>query len=250
MTSILNLDNVSVHNAFESRLQNINLTIHRGEQIALLGESGSGKSTLIQVCNGSILPSSGKIKWRGAELKNSTQRQRTRIATIWQDLHLVEELNVLQNINIGALGRHSLLWAFRNLIGTIEKETCLICLEATGLDKKLLTKSVQKLSGGQRQRVAIARLLRQQAELLLADEPLSSLDPNLASKILNLLLSKNEMYSIYIPKTCLISLHKEDLIANFSRVIGLKKGEIVIDSSTTILTKSEINSLYMNTCRG
>ena len=244
MTSLLKLDNISVKDGNEYRLKSIDLSIKIGEKIALLGENGAGKSTLISVANGAIEPDIGKVSWRGILIKHLSNRQRNAIGTIWQDLRLVEELSVAQNVNIGALGRHNLLWALTNLLGTISRDECLKCLKAAGLEIKLLTTSVTKLSGGQRQRVAIARLLRQQAELLLADEPFSNLDPNLVNEAIKLLVKERTLEAINIPSTCLISLHRPDLIKNFTRVIGLKQGEIVLDYPIQKVTPSDINSLY------
>ena len=244
MTSLLQLDNISVKDGNEYRLKGIQLSIKVGEKIALLGENGAGKSTLISVANGAIEPDIGQVSWRGILIKHLSNRQRNAIGTIWQDLHLVEELSVAQNVNIGALGRHNLLWALTNLLGTISRDECLKCLKAAGLEIKLLTTSVTKLSGGQRQRVAIARLLRQQAELLLADEPFSNLDPNLVNEAIKLLVKERTLEAINIPSTCLISLHRPDLIKNFTRVIGLKQGEIVLDYPIQKVTPSDINSLY------
>ena len=244
MKELLHLNNVSVKNENKYRLKGIHLSINAGEKIALLGENGAGKSTLISVANGAIEPDVGHVNWKGVLLKYLSNRQQHTIGTIWQDLRLVEELSVGQNINIGALGRHNLLWALTNLLTIINKDECLRCLEAAGLELKLLTAPVTKLSGGQRQRVAIARLLRQQAELLLADEPFSSLDPNRINEVLNLLLQKRTIKSINIPSTCLISLHRPDLIKHFTRVIGLKAGEIILDSQTKELPHFKINSLF------
>ncbi|WP_320667899.1 ATP-binding cassette domain-containing protein [Prochlorococcus sp. MIT 1307] len=244
MTKLIELKEVYVRSKIQFRLKNINLSIGSGEKVALLGQSGSGKSTLIQVANGSLIPTLGQATWRGVPLKHLTSKQRQRIATLWQDLRLVEELTVSQNINTGALGHHSFLWAFRNLLGRIETKECLTCLKEAGLEHKYLRVPVTELSGGQRQRVAIARLLIQQGELLLCDEPLSSLDPTLINEVLELLLKKKAVQVIRIPDTCLISLHRPDLISNFTRVIGLKAGEIILDCSPNVLGSSEINSLY------
>ena len=244
MKALLELENVSVKSGNEFRLKNIQLSIKVGEKIALLGENGAGKSTLISVANGAIYPDIGTVLWRGKLLSCLTNRQRNTIGTIWQDLRLVEELSVAQNINIGALGRHNLLWALRNLLSTISMDKCLKCLEAAGLELKLLTSPVANLSGGQRQRVAIARLLRQQAELLLADEPFSSLDPNLVNEVIQLFVKERTVESINIPSTCLISLHRPDLIQSFTRVIGLKQGELIFDHPIQEVSQSEITSLY------
>ena len=246
MTPLLDLKGICVLSGIEYRLKDIHLSISIGEKVALLGESGAGKSTLLEIANGAIQPNIGEVRWRGIQLNQLTTRQRRGIATLWQDLRLVEELNVDQNINAGALGQHNLLWALGNLLGIINSQECLTYLEAAGLESKHLNSSVRELSGGQRQRVAIARLLRQQAELLLADEPLSSLDPTLSDEVLQLLLNRKENHAINVPETCLISLHRPELITNFTRVIGLKGGEKVIDCPVKELSRSEINCLYKN----
>ena len=244
MKKLLELDDIYVRGPKEFRLKGIQLSIKFGEKVALLGQSGAGKSTLISVANGALQPTAGKVSWRGIQIKNLRPRQLQEIGTLWQDLRLVEELTVCQNINIGALGMHNLFWAFWNLLCSINIIECLNCLEVAGLEHKYLTTPVHQLSGGQRQRVAIARLLRQQAELLLADEPLSNLDPNLVDEVLQLLLNKKLINSIPIPTTCLISLHRPDFITNFTRVIGLKEGEIVLDLPTNGLIPSDFDSLY------
>ena len=246
MTQILDLKAIYVRGDIEYRLKNINLSISTGEKVALLGQSGAGKSTLLEVANGALQPNAGEVRWRGILLNQLTSRQRQKIATLWQDLRLIEELTVAQNINTGALGRHNLLWAFGNLLGIIDSQACLTYLEAVGLTHHYLTTSVGKLSGGQRQRVAIARLLRQQAEFMLADEPLSSLDPTLVDEVLQLLLNKKGIHAINIPETCLISLHRPELIPNFSRVIGLKRGEMIFDCPVKKLGQFEIDWLYMD----
>ena len=110
--------------------------------------------------------------------------------------------------------------------------------------KPSFSKEVSQISGGQRQRVAIARLLRQQAQLILADEPLSNLDPILSENILELLLSKGTSSPIQVPDTYLISLHKPELINNFSRVVGLKEGKIFFDLPSEKVTANQLHQLY------
>ena len=247
MNAVLTLKNIELKRGDFFQLKNINLTINQGEKIALLGESGSGKSTLISIANGSLFPSQGEVRWKGMELKCLHRKHRIDIATLWQDLRLVEELNVGQNINVGALGNHGLLWAIRNLITTIDTKSCLSCLKAVSLPKSIISSKISQLSGGQRQRVAIARLLRQPSQLILADEPLSNLDPTLAKAMLKLLIESRTSDSINIPDTCLISLHRPDLIFHFTRIIGLKKGKLVIDVPAKKLTTSSVEMLYKNT---
>ena len=216
---MLELRNIYLKGDNRFRLKNINLSISYGEKVALLGSSGSGKSTLISVANGSLAPDGGKVMLYGVENKKLKPRQRAKIATLWQDLRLVEELNVAQNINCGALGRHNIWWALLNLIALLDRDLCIACLDAAGLSREYLTANVRELSGGQRQRVAIARSIRQHSDLLLADEPLTNLDPKLINETLRLLLRLEANSTIQAPKTVLISLHRPELIMNFSRII-------------------------------
>ena len=219
----------------DHRLQPISLTIRADERVVLLGASGSGKTTLIKLCNGSLHPSGGTIHWHGLPLKTLPCHERRSIGTFWQDLRLVEELSVVQNINSGALGRHGLIWSLRNLLGVIERDACLAVMHQVQLEPSLLKRAVTQLSGGQRQRVALARLLRQRPELVLADEPLSALDPVIANEVLTTLLS--------LPG-CLISLHRPDLIHRFERVLGLRNGALVLDAAPETISNTQLEWLY------
>ncbi len=244
MTKLLELKNVS-HSSKESiRVKDINLTINQGEKIALIGKSGSGKSTLISIANGSLIPNEGDVIWKGSNINNISNIESSKIGTIWQDLSLIEELNVAQNINCGALGKHNFIWALKNLLGVLDKGLCQDCLAAVSLPKKTIYSNINKLSGGQKKRIAIARLLRQEPEILLGDEPFSNLDPLLSKNILNLFINKKNYLRIKIPETILISLHQINLINNFNRVIGLKDGEIVIDREIHNVNQSEFNWLF------
>ena len=111
MTKLLELKDISLYDKTITRLKSINLTIYQGEKIALIGKSGSGKSTLISIANGSLLPTKGNVMWKGRNIINISRRESTNIGTIWQELSLIEELNVAQNINCGVLGKHSFIWA-------------------------------------------------------------------------------------------------------------------------------------------
>ncbi len=244
MRTMLELTGVRVLGISTDRLKNVELSVGNGEKIALLGPSGAGKTTLISVANGSLKPHEGNVLWHGKDLSRISSRHRAAIGTLWQELRLIEELNVSQNVNAGALGRHNLIWAIRNLMGLIDSKESLTCLEAAGLNKEMIDLPIKELSGGQRQRVAIARLFRQRAQLLLADEPISNLDPNLSNKILKLLIGKENDITIQIPESVIISLHRPDLIRYFTRIIGIKKGEIIFDLPTEKVNSSEISWLY------
>jgi len=234
LSAVLALDQVSVVGRDLPRLDAVSLVLHQGERVALLGPSGAGKSTLIAVANGSLRPDRGQVVWPRS---GQGRRQRRAIGTLWQDLRLVEELSVQQNVNAGALGRRSLVWALLNLLLPLDTPACRRCLEAAGLDPGLLEQPVSRLSGGQRQRVAIARLLRQEPELLLADEPLASLDPALVDDILQRLLHQSA-------PTVLISLHRPDLVDRFDRVVGLRAGSVCLDAVPAELSPEQLERLY------
>ncbi len=244
MTKLLELKNISLYSQDNIRLKDINLSINHGERIALIGKSGAGKSTLISIANGSLTPNEGDVIWKGSHINNISKIESSKIGTIWQDLSLIEELNVAQNINCGALGKHNFIWALKNLLGVIDKGLCQDCLAAVSLPKKTIYSYVNKLSGGQKKRIAIARLLRQEPEILLGDEPFSNLDPLLSKNILNLFINQKNYLRIKIPETILISLHQIHLINNFNRVLGLKDGEIVIDREIHNINQSELDWLF------
>ena len=244
MNKLLELKNISLYSQKNIRLKDVSLTINKGEKIALIGKSGSGKSTLISIANGSLLPSEGHVMWKGRHINDISKNEASNIGTLWQDLSLIEELNVAQNINCGALGKHNFIWSLKNLLGILDKDLCQECLAAVSLPKKTIYCHINKLSGGQKKRVAIARLLRQEPEIVLGDEPFSNLDPLLSKNILNLFINQENYLSIKIPETVIISLHQINLINNFNRVIGLEEGEIAIDREIDDINKSELDRLF------
>ena len=224
------------------RLEGVNLVIEPGERVALLGPSGAGKSTLLTVANGLLAPSSGEVLWQGAppaRSRRARRRQQARIGTLWQDLRLIEELTVQQNLNAARLAHWGWARTLLNLLVPLESDACAAVLRRLDLDPDLLSAPVGALSGGQRQRVAIARLLRQEPLLLLADEPLASLDPRLAADLLQLLLGLASA-----PKALLLSLHRPDLLAGFDRVIGLRRGRVLFDRAVSDVDGDLLAELY------
>ena len=244
MRRLLEIRGVFVHSSRGNRLNDINLSISSGERVALVGSNGSGKSSLLAVANGTLIPDSGKVLWQNYPTSNLGQRQRQKIGTLWQDLRLVEELNVAQNINSGALANRNLLWALANLLKPIELNACSECLKKVGLSTSILSAMVSELSGGQRQRVAIARLLRQKPELILADEPLFSLDPILAKEILHLFLDNTMTSDMDEERTLFMSLHQPSLFRHFDRVIALKSGRVVFDQPADCLDEEALALIY------
>ena len=239
---VLELRGVSVKGRQQPRLDQVQLSLHAGERLALLGPSGAGKSTLLAVANGLLQADQGQVLWGGEALSRRPRikrRQQRLIGTLWQDLRLIEELSVQQNLNCGRLAQWGWPKALLNLLLPLETEACAAALGQLDLDPSLLAQSVVQLSGGQRQRVAIARLLRQDPLLWLADEPLSSLDPRLAGELLKLLLEQTAA-----PRALVMSLHRPDLLAGFSRVVGLREGRILFDCAPEQLEPQALQRLY------
>jgi phosphonate transport system ATP-binding protein len=210
-------------------LNGVSCAVRRGERVAVLGASGAGKTSLLRAINGFVPAASGTIIVDGIDVSETRGRAlrelRSRIAVISQRHDLVDNLSVHQNVMAGALGRWSSWHALRFLIWPLreELETAREALGRVGLERKLRSRT-SELSGGEHQRVAIARALVQQPILLLADEPVASLDPALSHQILELLCRLAEENHV----TLLCSLHQPHLAEHFfERIIELRKGEMV-----------------------
>ena len=240
--ALLELQGITLAGGGQLRLEAINLRIQPGERVALIGASGAGKSSLLAVANGLIKPNGGTVLWQGAppaKSRRQRRRQQARIGTLWQDLRLIEELTVQQNLNGARLAQWGWPKALLNLLLPLETGRCAAALEKLDLDQALLDRPVASLSGGQRQRVAIARLLRQEPLLVLADEPLASLDPRLAEELLALLLDYTRA-----PRALVMSLHRPDLLGGFDRVVGLRAGRVMFDQPVDQLAKDQLTALY------
>jgi phosphonate transport system ATP-binding protein len=227
-------------------VRNITLHVSPGEQITLVGPSGAGKTTLFRLMNGSLFPSSGKLLYRESDLAATNHRQlremRRRIGSIYQQHYLVAGMSVLANTLSGALGRWGLVSTLRNLASpsAVEVERAERCLESVGLADKRRFRCEQ-LSGGQQQRLAIARTLMQEPEVILADEPVASLDPVLSNEILELLVRLTEEAKL----TLLTSLHQVDLALRHSkRIVGLRCGEIAFDAPSQDVDQGTLTQLY------
>jgi phosphonate transport system ATP-binding protein len=210
-------------------LNGVSCAVRRGERVAVLGASGAGKTTLFRAINGfaaaadgSILVDDGDVtQLRGGALREL----RSRIAVISQRHDLVDNLSVHQNVMAGALGRWTSLHALRFLMWPSREEldVARAALGRVGLEHKLRSRT-SALSGGEHQRVAIARALVQQPVLMLADEPVASLDPALSQQILELLCRLAEENNV----TLLCSLHQPHLAEHyFERIIEMRAGEII-----------------------
>jgi len=212
-------------------LNGITADVTRGERVAILGPSGAGKTTLFRAINGFVPYSSGNIRVNGVEVGSTRGRAlrllRSRIGVVSQRHDLIENLSVHQNVMAGALGRWSSWRALRFLCWPLphELEDARAALGRVDLAHKLRSRT-SSLSGGEHQRVAIARALVQQPFLLLADEPIASLDPELSHQILALLCGLAQESHV----TLLCSVHQPELAErHFDRIIELRDGKIVAD---------------------
>jgi phosphonate transport system ATP-binding protein len=245
---------IKVHNISKSfagtlALKNASLDIKQGEMVALIGPSGSGKSTLLKLISGLLQSNSeldsyikvhGSSVQKAGKLDKKIRNTRQRIGMIFQQFNLVGALPVLTNVLTGALGKIPLYRSFFGLFSYEEKTKALSALKRVGLEEQVWQRS-STLSGGQQQRVAIARTLMQEAPIILADEPISSLDPESSSKVMEILSTINKEDK----KTILICLHQIDYALKYcDRVIVLKEGEIIEDKSVKNTSHDKLRALY------
>lgn len=220
----------------------LSLTINPGERVALAGPSGSGKTTLLYLLAGIIQPDQGELSIDG----NSLARQRPGkklsqlVGLIHQQYDLVPHLSVLHNVLAGRLGQWSLLKSAVSLVWPQDRRLAEAALEQMGIADKLHERT-SHLSGGEQQRVAIARLMVQSSRIILADEPVSSLDPARAEDLVRLLTQ----LAATSGKTLVASLHSPYLIRKyFSRVIGLREGRLQFDLPAEEATDDVLEDLY------
>ncbi|HXP93627.1 MAG TPA: ATP-binding cassette domain-containing protein [Candidatus Binatia bacterium] len=213
-------------------LDGISVRVGRGERLALVGPSGAGKTTFFRLAYGAFVPTSGKVLFDGTDFAtlhgHALREARSRIAVVFQTHGLVERLSVRANVLAGTFGKRSTIDALRCTFAPNggETEAARSALESVRLAERLRDR-VFALSGGQRQRVAIARAVVQQAELVLADEPAASLDPELAREIVDLMLADSRARGT----TLICSLHQPQLAESFDRVIRLDHGRVVSDEA-------------------
>ncbi|MDT7879690.1 MAG: phosphonate ABC transporter ATP-binding protein [Candidatus Hydrothermia bacterium] len=237
--------NVSViyPNGFKA-LRNINLQINDGEFVIIIGPSGAGKSTLIRTINGFVKISEGELIVNGKNIKNLNEKElrilRREIGMIFQNFNLVKRISVLRNVLIGRLGYISTIKSIFNLFGKEDIELAFENLRRVGIEDKAYVRADQ-LSGGQQQRVAIARALTQKPKIILADEPVASLDPPTAKVVMDYLKQFNRELGI----TTIINLHDIDLVMEYGkRVIGLRNGEIIYDGKVENINDKVLKEIY------
>jgi phosphonate transport system ATP-binding protein len=225
-------------------LRGVNLSIERGEVVVLLGLSGSGKSTLLRHVNGLEKPSQGEVTVLGQSVPTlrpkALRSLRGHVAMIFQQFELVPSLTVLENVLTGALARvRGLRFGLATWPKNLKREA-LTHLDHVGLLHRAYNRADQ-LSGGQQQRVAIARALMQNPDVLLADEPVASLDPESSGVVMNLI--REIAAERHLTVVC--SLHQVDIALGWAdRIIGLRHGEVVLDAPADGLGKTEVMEIY------
>jgi phosphonate transport system ATP-binding protein len=241
---VIRLAGVTKQFGATTALKGADLEVARGEIVVLLGLSGSGKSTLLRHLDGLETPTAGSVEVLGSSvpaLKGKALRSlRSRVGFIFQQFELVPSLTVLENVLTGSLssvrGPRLGLWGYSK----DAKLRALGHLERVGLLDRAYQRS-DTLSGGQQQRVAIARALMQRPEILLADEPVASLDPESSDQVMALIREIAADQGL----TVVCSLHQVDLAISWAdRIVGLRHGEVVLNTSTTGLSKAEVMEIY------
>ncbi|MCL2227270.1 MAG: phosphonate ABC transporter ATP-binding protein [Oscillospiraceae bacterium] len=232
------------YDKFEA-LRGIDIEFNEGEFVVMIGSSGAGKSTFIRCINRMIDPSDGEIvfsdgvhmeKLRGAALR----RKRAQIGMIFQHYNLIGRVNVIKNVMHGQLGQVPFWRSLLGLYPEAEKRRAVELLEEVGLSEQIF-KRADALSGGQMQRVGICRAVMQNPKLLLADEPIASLDPKSSEIVMDCLKRITKQRGL----CCIVNLHQVDFAKKYAdRIIGVKAGKIVLDGSPDALTDEIVRYIY------
>ncbi len=242
MIKFVNVDKV-YPNGFQA-LKNINLEIYDGEFVAIIGLSGAGKSTLLRTIN-KIHPITGGELYIDGQDISKVQGQELRvlrrgIGMIFQSFNLVKRMSVFKNVLAGRVAYHSTFKTIFGLFPVKDKTIALEALDKMGILEKAYVRADQ-LSGGQQQRVALARSLAQEPSIILADEPVASLDPITTLQVMDDFARINKEFKI----TIIANMHHVDLAMKYStRIVGIKDGEIVFDGPVAELTEKKLVEVY------
>ena len=241
---MLSLEGVSKHYGTVRAVDDVSLSIAPGEMVAVIGPSGAGKSTLLRLINRLAAPSAGRVSWDGrcvSTLKGpELRRWRARCAMVFQQFNLSPRLDVLTNVLVGGLSRRPGVGRLFKMFPAEERARAVLELHGLGLSEAALKRACH-LSGGQQQRVAIARALMQDPDLILADEPIASLDPANAEIVMDTLAEINATRGI----TVLVNLHALDIARRYCRrIIGMANGRVVFDGPPEALNAAVTDALY------
>ncbi|WP_183823655.1 phosphonate ABC transporter ATP-binding protein [Rhizobium sp. BK377] len=238
------LKNVTRRFGKKLAVDSVTLDIPQGQMVGIIGRSGAGKSTLLRMINRLQEPSSGTIHFGGVEvsgLRGQALRNWQRdCAMIFQQFNLVPRLDVLTNVMLGRLNHRSTILSLLNVFTRAERIHAIAALERLGIEQTAL-QAAGTLSGGQQQRVAIARALMQNPKMVLADEPIASLDPLNAKIVMDALRDINEREGI----TVITNLHTLDTARNYcERIVGMAGGRVVFDGKPSELTTEAVKEIY------
>jgi len=228
----------------EEALKGITFDVNTNEFISVIGPSGGGKSTLLRCINRLIEPTSGSIVFEGIEMTHLNRKQlklaRRRIGMIFQEFNLIDRLPVIINVLCGRLGSTSLLRSLFRKFHKSDVEKAIELCERVGI-KDHIYKRADELSGGQRQRVGVARALIQNPDILLVDEPISSLDMRIQHEVMDLICSLCKEENV----AALVSIHDVKLAVEYSnRILGLQDGVVVFEGTSDKLDKETLNRIY------
>ncbi|MBN2735901.1 MAG: phosphonate ABC transporter ATP-binding protein [Spirochaetales bacterium] len=241
---MIQINNISKCFGNLNAVDDVSLIIPDGQMVGIIGSSGAGKSTLLRLINRLWDPTQGQIFYKGKEITQFKGREllrwRTKAAMIFQQFNLVKRLNVFTNVLMGRLGYHKTLPSLFMMFTKEERALAIEKLDRVEITDQAL-KRCDQLSGGQQQRVAIARAMMQNPEIILADEPIASLDPRSAAKVMETLRDINRKEGI----TVIASLHHLASARMYcERIIGMANGKIVFDGKPSELTKEEVLKIY------
>lgn len=242
---MLQVENLSkVYDDGTVALRDVSFEVPDGQFLAIIGLSGSGKSTLLRCINRLVEPTSGRILWNGVDVTTATQEDlrliRRRIGMVFQHFNLVHRSKVITNVLAGRLGYVNPALAVMNRFPRADVAKAMAQLERVGLSEKAKARA-DELSGGQQQRVGIARAMMQDPQMILADEPVASLDPVLAHSIMQYLELINDEDDV----TVLCSLHFLDLVHRYAdRAIALNQGELVFDGAPQAIDDARFKDIY------
>ena len=225
-------------------LRDVDLEVAAGERVALAGQSGAGKSTLVALLNGTLLPTEGEVRIFGRDAADLSlaelRRVQRRIGTVHQQFHLVDNLRVIHNVNAGRLGEWSLARAAWSLLRPRAVEQAREILARVGIPDKLFQRT-DALSGGEQQRVALSRVLAQDPDVILADEPIASLDREHSREVMDLLRELSETEG----KTLVVSLHEwRYALSHCERIVGLRRGRVLFDRPVAEVDEATVEELY------
>ena len=246
METIIEVKNLKKNYGDREILKDISFSIEKGEIISIIGESGAGKSTLMRCINGLEGINSGSIKFYDTDITKLKEKERNLIkkqmAYVFQDLNIIDNMYVIENVLIPFLNRKNFIQVLLNRFSRAEYERALYCLEKVGISKLAYTKA-KYLSGGEKQRVAIARSIAPNVDLILADEPISSLDEKNSFQIMEIFKRINAKKN----KTIILNLHNVEIAKKFSdKILALKNGEIFVFKKSSEVNEDDIRQVYQN----